>query len=59
MLLFQMNLMTAKKGKGKIVPERIWIEDIINECRNNGTPVFMKDSLAEIWGKPLIQEYPW
>jgi len=45
--------------KGKIVPERSWIEDIVNECRRTGKPLFMKDSLAPIWGEPLIREYPW
>ena len=46
------------KRKGKIVPERKWIESIVNECRKNGTPVFMKSSLAETWGEALIQEFP-
>lgn len=46
------------KRKDKIVPERKWIEDIVNECRKNGIPVFMKSSLAEIWKEPLIQEFP-
>jgi len=45
--------------KGKIIPERKWIEDIVSECRRAETSVFLKNSLAEIWGAPLIQEYPW
>lgn len=46
--------------KNKVVPERKWIEDIVNECRNAyyPVPVFMKSSLADIWGEPLIQEFP-
>jgi len=44
--------------KGKVIPEREWIEVIVEQCRDAGTPVFMKSSLAEIWGEPLIQEYP-
>lgn len=46
--------------KNKVVLERKWIEDIVNECRNayRPVPVFMKSSLAEIWGGPLIQEFP-
>ena len=46
--------------KDKVVPKRKWIEDIVNECRNayGPIPVFMKFSLAEIWGEPLIQEFP-
>lgn len=48
------------RRKNKVVPERKWIEDIVNECRNAyyPVPVFMKSSLAEIWGKPLVQEMP-
>lgn len=46
------------RRKDKVAPERKWIEDIVNECRKHGTPVFMKSSLIDIWGKPLIQEFP-
>jgi protein gp37 len=45
--------------KGKVIPERKWIENIVNQCRRTKTAIFLKDSLAEIWGEPLIQEYPW
>lgn len=44
--------------KEKVIPERIWIEDIVNECKKVGIPVFMKSSLSGIWGEKLIQEYP-
>lgn len=44
--------------KNKVVPERKWIEDIVAECKNNEIPIFMKSSLADIWGEPLIQEFP-
>ncbi|MBD5473651.1 MAG: DUF5131 family protein [Lachnospiraceae bacterium] len=44
--------------KGKIIPKREWIEDIVNECRKANIPVFMKESLADIWGEPLIREFP-
>lgn len=46
------------RRKDKVIPERKWIEDIVNECRKNNKPVFMKSSLANIWGEPLIQEFP-
>jgi len=45
--------------KGKVIPKREWIENIVNECRRSKVPVFLKNSLAEIWNEPLIQEYPW
>lgn len=46
------------RRKDKVVPERKWIEYIVNECRKANIPVFMKSSLADIWGKQLIQEFP-
>lgn len=46
------------RRKDKVVPERKWIEDIVNECQKENVPVFMKSSLADIWGEPLIQELP-
>jgi len=45
--------------KGKVIPKREWIENIVNECRRSKVPVFLKNSLAPIWREPLIQEYPW
>ena len=44
--------------KDKVVPERTWIESLVAECRKYDIPIFMKASLEEIWGEPLIQEYP-
>ena len=46
------------RRKDKVVPKRKWIEDIVNACRECGTPVFMKSSLADIWCEPLLKEFP-
>ena len=46
------------RRKGKVVPGREWIEEIVEDCRKYDIPVFMKSSLADIWGEPLIQEFP-
>ena len=46
------------RRKNKVAPERKWIEHIVNKCREGNIPVFMKSSLADIWGEPLIQEFP-
>ena len=43
--------------KGKVIPRREWIAEIVDYCKENQIPVFLKDSLREIWGEPLIQEY--
>lgn len=45
--------------KGKIVPEKEWINEIIQGCRENGTPIFMKESLRELMGDDFRQEFPW
>lgn len=46
-------------GQGKKhQPERAWIQEIVDECKNSDTPVFLKNNLKEIWGEPLIQEFP-
>ena len=34
------------RRKDKVVPERKWIENIVDECRKENIPVFMKSSLA-------------
>lgn len=50
----------AMTGPGcrKHQPERRWIETIVEEAHGVSVPVFMKDSLAPIWGAGLIREYP-
>lgn len=46
------------RRKHKVIPKREWIEDILEDCRQRNIPLFMKSSLAEIWGESLIQEFP-
>ena len=46
------------RRKGKVIPKKEWIECIVDKCRKTNTPVFMKSSLEEIWGKELLREYP-
>jgi protein gp37 len=45
--------------KNRVIPKHRWIENIVKSCQRNYIPVFMKNSLADIWGEPLIQQYPW
>jgi len=45
--------------KDKIIPERKWIENIVNYCKKTNVPVFMKKNLKEIWNELLIQQFPW
>lgn len=46
------------RRKDKIIPKREWIEQIVEDCKRYDIPLFMKSSLADIWGEPLIQEFP-
>lgn len=39
-------------------PKRRWIEEIVEIYQKYGIPIFLKDNLKEIWGEPLIQEFP-
>lgn len=54
-------ILGAETGKraGKVVPKREWIENTVSMCRSRNVPVFMKDSLKEIWGEDIITEFPW
>ena len=45
-------------GSKKHQPKREWVEAVVNAARQAGKPVFMKNGLKELWGEPLIQEYP-
>lgn len=44
--------------KDKVIPRHAWIENLVDQCRQYGIPVFMKDSLTDIWGTELIREFP-
>lgn len=44
--------------KDRVIPKKEWIERIAEDCKRRNIPLFMKSSLADIWGEPLIQEFP-
>ena len=45
--------------RGRVVPEKGWIDNIVAECRMMRTPVFMKDSLIPIVGEQnMVREFP-
>ena len=39
-------------------PLRRWIEFLVDMAHGLNYPVFLKNNLREIWGEPLIQEFP-
>lgn len=45
--------------KGKVMPDKEWVNAIRNECEYSGRPIFMKESLREIMGEGFRQEFPW
>lgn len=45
--------------KNKVVPEKAWINEIVDTARLTGAAVFMKESLRGIMGEDFRQEYPW
>lgn len=47
------------KRKGKVVPDRSWVDLIVSAANITGMKVFMKESLREIMGKDFRQEFPW
>lgn len=45
--------------KGKVVPDRSWIDLIVSAANITRMKVFMKESLREIMGDDFRQELPW
>jgi protein gp37 len=45
--------------KGKIVPKREWVENILDAASITGVKVFMKESLRELMGDDFRQQFPW
>ena len=45
--------------KEKVVPEKVWLDNIATACAELGTPIFMKESLRELMGPDFRQEFPW
>lgn len=47
-------------SKNKVVPQKEWIDNIVNYCEQKNIPVFMKDSLIPIVGEEnMRREFPW
>lgn len=45
--------------KGKVIPEKEWIDEIARECEKRRKPLFMKSSLQQLMGEDFVQEFPW
>ena len=42
----------------KYDPKKVWIEKIVRIAQEENISLFLKDNLKEIYGAPLIQEFP-
>ena len=46
--------------KGKVIPQKSWVDEIVNLADESGIRVFMKGSLREIMGDDFRQDsLPW
>lgn len=45
--------------KGKVIPRREWVEEIVEAANITGAAVFMKESLRDLMGNDFRQEFPW
>lgn len=45
--------------KGKVVPEKAWIDNIATACAELEKPIFMKESLRAIMTDDFRQQFPW
>lgn len=48
---------TGEYRKGKIIPKKEWIESIVKFCRDNDIPIYLKNSLKNIFPEE-IKEFP-
>ncbi len=45
---------------GKIIPQKSWVQEVVDYCKSSGKPIFMKDSLIPIVGEEnMRREFPW
>ncbi|MBA7496371.1 hypothetical protein ES702_06979 [subsurface metagenome] len=45
------------KRKGKVIPKKEWIRSIVKFCQDNDIPIYLKDSLRNIYPE-RIKEFP-
>ena len=43
----------TENRKGKIIPKKEWIENIVNYCKWNNIPIYLKDSLKNIYPEKI------
>lgn len=43
----------------RVIPEKTWVEGLMEYARINGIPLFMKDSIQQLMGRDFVKEFPW
>ena len=53
-----MIIIGAETGnrKGKVIPQKQWIDDIVKQADERKVKVFMKESLRQLMGKDFRQD---
>jgi len=47
------------RHKDKVIPRKDWVDPIIENCRDENIPIFIKNSIIKLWGEKYnIQEFP-
>lgn len=44
--------------KDPVQPQKEWVQNIAQVCKENGVPLFMRDNLAELMGSDFMQVFP-
>lgn len=47
------------KRRGKVIPEKAWVDEIVRKAQQRRIPIFMKESLRGLMGDDFRQELPW
>ena len=45
--------------KGKVIPERAWVDSIAAQCADIGIPVFYKESIRKLFPDLPVSRFPW
>ena len=45
--------------RGKVIPKKAWVDEIVRQAKQRRIPIFMKESLRGLMGDDFRQEFPW
>jgi protein gp37 len=53
-----LGALTGQSAENTPKIKKVWLNTAVRQCKRLKIPLFMKSSLAGIWGKTLIQNFP-